>query len=358
MFFLKDVCEISDVLKVIYFVEELLKILFIIVPVGLILMLSVDFAKNVIAGNVDEMQKNFNLALKRILMAVGLFLVPTIVSFLVSFLGSLGVPYADCLENANLSQIEVFEEQEKKEEEERKKQEESENNNHSADLSGGGSGMIAVSGQDGGKGKATDIKIKYHVKDSKGRCGKGSGDYCAAIATVKYPSGTVNYYMGYQNNSQIISGSCRSHAFMAVVNAIKGTKYSTLDLQKYLQSQYGSGVLKAKQFPKAIKHYGVTAKVYHEETSKEEAAKLMKEALDNGQPVMIFVAHSLCSDLAGTHHALLLLGYDDNGDVVFIDSVPYSRNAKKRNVEELSKCLSPSSISKNYYRMIIFSFDS
>lgn len=196
------------------------------------------------------------------------------------------------------------------------------------------------------------------MKDSGGRCGKGSGDYCAVVATVKYASGTVKYYMGYQNNSKIIGGSCRSHAFMATVNAIKDTKYSTLDLQNYLQSQFGSGILKAKQLPKAIEHYGITAMIYHEEISKSEAAKLMKIALDNGQPVMIFVANSLCSDIAGTHHALLLLGYDDNGDVIFIDSIPYYKKAKKRNVEELSKCLSSDGVSKNYYRMIIFSFDS
>ena len=192
------------------------------------------------------MKENFTIALKRIMMAVGLFLVPTIVEFLITLLGSLGVPYTDCLKNANLSQIGEFEEQEKLEEEERKKQEELENNKQSVEISGGSSGMMVSSSNNGGKGKATAIQIKYHLKDSKGRCGKGSGDYCAAVATVNYPSGTVKYYIGYQNNSQIIGGSCRSHTFMAVVNAVKGTTYSTLDLQKYLQSQFGSGVLKAK----------------------------------------------------------------------------------------------------------------
>ena len=207
-----------------------------------------------------------------------------------------------------------------------------------------------------GKGPVLDINIQYHVKDSKGRCGKGKGDYCAAVATVKYTTGTVKYYMGYQNNSQIIGGSCRSHAFMAATNAIKGTTYSTLDLQKYLYSLGYNGVLKAKGITKSIEHYGLTAKVYHSETSRKKAATLIKTALDNGQPVMIFVQHSLCSDLAGTHHALLLLGYDKNNKVVFIDSVPYSRNAKKRTVNEIAKCLSKNSISDSYYRMIIFSF--
>lgn len=220
--------------------------------------------------------------------------------------------------------------------------------------SGVNSNVNAMTGK--GYGKATSISIKYGVKDSEGRCGSGKNDYCAAVATVKYQQKTVTYYLGYQNNSGLLSGSCRSHAFMSVVNAVNGTKYSTLDLQKYLYSTGDKGVLMAEQIPKALKKYNLTAKAYYEETSISESAKLMKTALDNGQPVMIFVAHSKCSDIAGSHHALLLLGYDDNGDVIFIDSVPYSKKAKKRNIEELSKCLSGGSIPKNYYRMIIFSF--
>lgn len=207
-----------------------------------------------------------------------------------------------------------------------------------------------------GKGPVLDISIQYHVKDKKGRCGKGSSDYCAAVATVKYTTGTVKYYMGYQNNSKLLSGSCRSHAFISATNAIKGTKYSTLDLQNYLYSVGYKGVLKTKGIDKSIQHYGLSAKVYHSETSRTASAQLIKQALDNGQPVMIFVQHSLCSDLAGTHHALLLLGYDKNGKVVFIDSASYSKKAKKRTADEISKCLSKNSIADSYYRMIIFSF--
>ena len=211
---------------------------------------------------------------------------------------------------------------------------------------------------DGMGGKAKKIKIDYNVKDSKGRCGKGGDDVCIQVATVQYPSGTVKYYMGRQNNSGLLGGSCRSHAFMCGLNATKDTYYSTLDLQNYLYSTGDQGVLKGQsRFTKAINHYDVNATAYFNETSISESISLAKKALDNGQPVIIFVAGSKCSDLADSHHALLLLGYDNNGDVVFIDSCGRYANAKKRNLKELGQCMSDDSIAKNWMRMVIFSFD-
>ena len=48
------------------------------ISIALILMLSIDFIKNVISGNEDEIQKNLKLALNRIKMAVFIFLLPKI----------------------------------------------------------------------------------------------------------------------------------------------------------------------------------------------------------------------------------------------------------------------------------------
>lgn len=206
-----------------------------------------------------------------------------------------------------------------------------------------------------GYGKPISVSIKNNTTDANGRCGKGSHDYCIGEATVTYPNKTVTYYMGYQNNSGLLGGSCRSHAMISAINAIKGTNYSTLDIQNYLYSTNDGGVLKSKQIPKVLSKYGVKANVYHSELSKKKAAKYMKQAINNGQPVMIFVAHSSCPDLAGSHHALLLLGLDSDDNVQFIDSAGYFKSAKKRNVDELAQCLSGKSIADSYYRMIIFS---
>lgn len=45
-----DACNNPDVLRVIMYVKILLKYVFILVPMGLILMMGLDFFKNVVAG--------------------------------------------------------------------------------------------------------------------------------------------------------------------------------------------------------------------------------------------------------------------------------------------------------------------
>lgn len=213
-----------------------------------------------------------------------------------------------------------------------------------------------------GKGEVESSSIQYLVKDPQGRCGNPSRNKCAAIATVRYANETIKYYIGTQMNAEgtILDNSCRSHALISVINAIKDTKYSTLDLQEYLQkiSPY-KGVLTAKNLEQALRHYGVSAKIYHSELSRSDAAKLIRSSVSLGQPVMIFASHGSCKDLAGTHHAYVVLDIDDNDHVVMIDSVGYTRRRDyvKRTPEELSKCLSGGSIADNYYRMIVFSFD-
>lgn len=112
MFFLIDACETSDVLKVIYFVFQLIKIAFMIIPMALIAMISFDFARNVIS-NVDDMKKNLNVVIKRILMCVAVFLVPMVVNVLINIvedadIGS-NIPYRDCLVNSNLEKIDEIE---------------------------------------------------------------------------------------------------------------------------------------------------------------------------------------------------------------------------------------------------------
>lgn len=103
-------CGGADILGVIKFVWSLLDIVFIVVPIGLIIMVSLDFAKNVMAGKEDEMRKNAMIALKRLIYCVALFLVMPIVSFAISLLGEQDVSYAKCIEIAtseDLSQYKI-----------------------------------------------------------------------------------------------------------------------------------------------------------------------------------------------------------------------------------------------------------
>ena len=109
-------CGGADVLRIIKFIFILLDIILFVVPMGLIIMVIVDFSKNVIAGKEDEMKKNLNIAIKRIIYCMVLFLIPTIVDFaiiLVNDLGNnigLGFDYMECITIAkehDLSQYEM-----------------------------------------------------------------------------------------------------------------------------------------------------------------------------------------------------------------------------------------------------------
>lgn len=135
MMFLIAGCEQSDVLKLILFIKELLNIVYFIIPIALIIMLSVDMAKNVIANKEDDMKKNLNTFMKRILYCVALFLVKPIVVFAISLLGNTNLDFVACIELANketITEVQKLEDeaeeiekiQKELEEYEKKKQEE------------------------------------------------------------------------------------------------------------------------------------------------------------------------------------------------------------------------------------------
>lgn len=96
-----------EILRVIYFVLLIIKIILIIVPIGVILMTGLDLFKNVATSKEDDMKKNLNIAIKRIVYCVCVFFVPTIVNLVFSILGDIGVDYATYVSCANLEDINV-----------------------------------------------------------------------------------------------------------------------------------------------------------------------------------------------------------------------------------------------------------
>lgn len=107
-----DACTNVGVLKVIYFIKLLLNIVFVVVPIGLIVLGLIDFSKNVASGSSDSSKKNLNMFLKRLLYGVLVFCVPWIVSTFMKLLGDLteGVNWTDCYNNANKEYINAHEE--------------------------------------------------------------------------------------------------------------------------------------------------------------------------------------------------------------------------------------------------------
>lgn len=103
-------CGGEEILKVIKFVSKLIDVTLFIVPMALIVIVTVDFFKNVVAGKEDDMKKNLNLAIKRVLYCMVLFLINPIVSTAINLLGNNGIDFMKCIniaKNENLSKYKI-----------------------------------------------------------------------------------------------------------------------------------------------------------------------------------------------------------------------------------------------------------
>ena len=331
----------------------------IIVPILLILLIAIDFIKAMIKG---DGKTETNLVVKRLISAVALFLVPYMVNAVMFLLGEFGVNFSDCYNNANQEFIlnsSIHEEM--------SPFAASYTEVTYVDLSNakkkvvvGGNGKKTTASTGKGMGTLLEYTIEYNVKDDKNRCGKAK---CASIATVKYSSGTVKYYMGAQGQPGVSGGeSCRINSFMCGVNAVNDGNDSAADLYRYLTERgyiKGSHSLAKRSMDDARTKFNVMdkTKVYYNDLKISDAPDVIRTAFNNGQPVQIFVSGDKCPDLARSHHALFLWGLDQNNKVVFQDSCnKYINGAKKRTIEEMAKCLSPNGVASSYYRMIVFSF--
>lgn len=104
-----EACSNPDILKVIMFILQIIKLIFFVVPIGLIIILGLDFFKNVIASNESDMKKNMTIAIKRIVFCVCIFFVPTIVSLMNGIIGialeDTEINYTECITNAKSDKI-------------------------------------------------------------------------------------------------------------------------------------------------------------------------------------------------------------------------------------------------------------
>ena len=127
-----DACADYGVLSIVYFVKKMLELVFIILPIILIVMILMDFTKNVMAKGDDDIKKNNRVVIKRIVYAIITFFVPTIVNVVINAVYSLtsdggeNTNALSCWNDATKENIEYYrklEEEERKAEEDRKYQE-------------------------------------------------------------------------------------------------------------------------------------------------------------------------------------------------------------------------------------------
>lgn len=173
-----DFCTEPEILKVILYIQIILKYVFFIVPIGLMLMMGFDFFKNVTAGREEDMKKNLNLAIKRLIFCVCMFFVPTIVSLVVDVVNDsiedINIDYQSCLDNTkNIAYYEKIVEEEKAKEEEdlskkieeQKKKQQEEDEVIKVSVRPSTSGGNSSTGTSGGTGSY--IGHKYQLTDAQ-----------------------------------------------------------------------------------------------------------------------------------------------------------------------------------------------
>ena len=115
-------CDNSSILNTILFIKKLIDIIFIVAPIILVLLLTIDITKNVISKDDSENKRNVNIAIKRVVYCLILFFVPTLIDGVMSYLDNYNVNFATCYEKATEENVQKYFAEETKRDEEKKKE--------------------------------------------------------------------------------------------------------------------------------------------------------------------------------------------------------------------------------------------
>ncbi len=94
-----SVCT-GGIAEVVGLAKMVIKVLQLVVPIGLIIMGTIDMAKTVIAGDEKKMKEAQKPFIKRIIAAVIVFLIPIIVNMVLSFVTTGNSDWIDCWNSA------------------------------------------------------------------------------------------------------------------------------------------------------------------------------------------------------------------------------------------------------------------
>lgn len=94
-----SVCT-GGIASVVGLAKMVIKVLQLVIPIGLIIMGTIDMAKAVIAGDEKKMKEAQKPFIKRIIAAVIVFLIPIIVNMVLSFVTTGNSDWIDCWNSA------------------------------------------------------------------------------------------------------------------------------------------------------------------------------------------------------------------------------------------------------------------
>ena len=80
----------GDLFSVLKLLKNVMNLLWILIPIGLLLLGVIDLGKAVIASKEDEMKKAQGTLIKRVVYAIAVFLLFTIISVVMGIIGDSG----------------------------------------------------------------------------------------------------------------------------------------------------------------------------------------------------------------------------------------------------------------------------
>lgn len=108
-------CDDSRLLRVIYIIKIIISVICIAVPIILIVTVMLDFIKTLTSSNEKDYTKAFKKSISRLVLAIVVLLVPTIVTLFLNILNVDG--YEECLKNITIDKIKEIENKEQNEKE-------------------------------------------------------------------------------------------------------------------------------------------------------------------------------------------------------------------------------------------------
>ena len=182
------------------------------------------------------------------------------------------------------------------------------------------------------KSRVVNFSQLYGVPGgSETRCGAFQGDHCSNVSTLTFDDGSkVTYYMQYQHNHGMQPGGCVTHAISCVINTLGNADHVITSPEIQDMANHNNHTYYSK--------YGVSNKYFT--TSKNDAISIIRSALYQGYPVFVHVQHSICPDIAATHHQLVLLYADEQDRLYFTDSSNYAQKANgKYTISTMMDCI-------------------
>ncbi len=295
MYMLATACNDPDILRIIYFAKMLLEVAFVIVPIALIVMLMVDFAKLVIAHDDSQMKKLQSLAIRRIITAMGVFSVPSLVGIVVGTVNQT-TGYMSCLANANMGMINQYQVI-KDAEREALNNSLSEKNSSSVATAKESQVRDMVKKQE--RAKVISEKARLSSSSSNSSSGNGSAGYTPGSAPnfLQYDSQWASKSL-CNGNGTMQSAGCGYTSLAVVVNMLGNSDANPANVTDYICSlgiEDGRAINDETLVNSGLlSHYNVAvsdvmSRSEASSAANEEKKKFVLSALERGEPVIILI---------------------------------------------------------------------